>query len=104
MATIALNSADTIQFVNISVRDKQSAPTMIMQAGDWQNDSGVETGITVDVTGDEVPILTADNARKLAKWLQRAADNLDGVKSAPKKRHKFTYEEDDNDDDFSRRY
>jgi hypothetical protein len=104
VATLVINSPDAIQFVNISVRGNKADPAMIMQAGDWQNESGVETGITVDVTGDEVPILTADNARKLAKWLQRAADNLDGVKSQAKKRHKFSYEEDDDTDDFSRRY
>lgn len=103
MATIGINSADTIQFVNISVAGKDR-PTLLMQSGEWQNDTGVETGITVDVTGDEVPILTADNARKLAKWLQRAADTLDGVKTQAKKRQKFSYEDEDDTDDYSRRY
>lgn len=105
MATVVLNSSDAIQFVNISAKPSQTDPTLILQAGDWQNDNSVESGIMFDVTGQEAPILTADNARKLAKWLQRAADMLEGVKTNTKKRHRFSYDEDDdNTDDFTRRH
>lgn len=104
MATVVVNSADTIQFVNIGSSAGSDGPTLLMQAGDWQNDNHVESGIVVDVIGGEMPILTADNARKLARWLQRAADAIDGVKSTNKKRHRSSYNEDEEDDDFSRRY
>lgn len=105
MATVVLNSVDAIQFVNISAKPSKSDPTLMVQAGDWQGENSVESGVMIDVTGQEAPVLTADNARKLAKWLNRAADTLDGVKTNTKKRHRFSYEEDDdNPDDFTRRH
>lgn len=105
MATVVLNSPDIIQFANIGEKPNKLDPTLILQAGDWQNGGSVDTGIVFDVTGQEAPILTADNARKLAKWLQRAADMLDGVKPNAKKKHRFSYDEDDDGaDDFPRRH
>lgn len=104
MATVVVNSADTIQFVNIGSSAGSNGPTLLLQSGDWQDGDHVESGIVVDVAGDQAPILTADNARKLARWLQRAADTIEGVKSTNKKRHRSSYSEDEEDDDFSRRY
>ena len=104
MATVVVNSADTIQFVNVVSSGSPDNPTLILQAGDWQDGDRVEAGIVVDVVGDQAPILTADNARKLSRWLQRAADSIEGVKSTNKKRHRSSYNEDEEDDDFSRRY
>jgi hypothetical protein len=104
VATVILNSLDTIQFVNVSSADGSKGPMLVAQAGDWHDEDRVESGVVVDVVGDQAPILTADNARKLARWLQRAADTIEGVKPVNKKRYRSSYSEDEEDDDFDRRY
>lgn len=104
MATVAINSPDIIQFVNISGQKTSGDPTIIFQSGEWGTDKHSESGIVVDVSGEQLPLLDASNARKLARWLERAADALDGVKHHNnKKRSKHFYAEDENDD-FSSRY
>ena len=77
MAAIIVNSADTIQFVNASGGDIKNDPTLIIQAGDWDVGNSVETGVTFDVFGEQTPILTPANVRKLAQWLSKTADILD---------------------------
>lgn len=103
MASVVINSADTIQFVNVSGKAAKNDPTLVVQAGDWETGDSVETGITFDVFGAQTPILTTANARKLAQWLAKTADILDGVKPTKKKHPKPRYEEDDSDD-FSSQY
>lgn len=100
MANITVNSADTIQFVNGPGKETAETPTAIFQVGDWDAGSYVESGIMVDVAGPEAPLLSASNARKLAKWLIRAADSLEhaGNSSSQKKRGKYSRNEDDEDD------
>lgn len=99
MATLVENTADNIQYVNSSAIDNKNAPTLIVQSGDWELTDHVESGIVFDTFGDQPPILTPADARKLAKWLNRAADNLDGVKNCDKKsRHKLRYEQDETDE------
>lgn len=96
MANIVVNSADTIQFVDGAGKEIAETPTVVFQLGDWDAGSHVESGIMVDVSGDEAPLLSATNARKLAKWLTRAADALENVSksSQNKKRSKSEYVED----------
>lgn len=105
MATIAVNNDGMIQFVNFiadaSGRGNQiDAPTLVVQSGEWQNDSATEAGVVFDVAGDQAPILDSKDARKLAKWLQRAADILDGTKNSTRKNKARNYYEDE-DDDFA---
>ncbi len=96
MASIVENRADLIQYVNGSGKD---SPALIVQSGDWDIGDHVESGIVFDVFGDQPPILTSADARKLAKWLTRAADNLDGVKKSEKKhKQRHYYEQDDIDE------
>jgi hypothetical protein len=48
-------------------------------------------------------MLTANDARKLSKWLARAADTLDGVKNSEKKhKQRHARHEEDDEDDFRR--
>ncbi|NDD53112.1 hypothetical protein EBZ39_04395 [bacterium] len=104
MANVAINSHDTLQFVNIGNNGKKTEtdPTVLFQAGEWGIDGKTETGIIVDVFGDQMPLLTTTNARKLARWLEKAADNLDGVKHRNNKRGKNLDEDDSNN--FLSRY
>ena len=99
MATLTLNTDDAIEFKNITANvSAKDAPFTIVQLGEWEVGRSTSSGIVIDAFGpeDNPPILSAQDARKLAKWLSRAADILDGVKDAPKKNKKRAhYEEDD---------
>jgi hypothetical protein len=94
VATVTKNTADCVEFQNFAPSD---APTLLVSAGDWQtNSGGHETGLVFDVFGAQAPILSPDDARKLARWLERAAAFLDGKK--PEKKHKQKYRSDDDED------
>lgn len=95
MANISINSLDTIQFVNGTGKITDDTPTAIFQTGQWATGDSSEAGILIDVGGSDAPVISPANARKLAKWLTRAADDLDGDNKTAKKRPKQYYDEDD---------
>lgn len=100
MATLSLNTPEAIEFKNIHADlAPKDCPFIISQVGDWDCGGHVESGIVIDSAGTDVypPILSANDARKLAKWLTRAADILDGAKEAPKKSKRRTHYEEDDD-------
>lgn len=99
MATLVENTPISIRFVNAENGTKD-APTLSIQAGDWDAGDHVESGIVFDTFGDQAPMLTALDARKLAKWLQRAADIVEGVKHSDKK-HKTRHHYEEEDDDIN---
>ncbi len=94
MATVVVNRPDLIEFKNAGTAGE--APTLNVQSGAWEIGDHSENGIVFDVFGDQAPILTASDARKLAKWLQRAADELEGTKKSNKK-PRYHVEDDDED-------
>lgn len=98
MATLAENSPNAIRFVNND--GSEESPTLLITAGDWQADGHVETGIVFDTFGDQAPILTPTDARKLAKWLTRAADLLDGNKQHDKKNKPKRHYDDEEDNEY----
>ena len=102
MATIAINTPDNIQFMNLDAGKNDDTPTLIVSAGDWEIEQRVEPGIVFDITGAQAPMLTSTDARKLSKWLSRAADNLDGVKKTDKKKNKAHHYDADDDDELGR--
>lgn len=97
MATVVVNQPDHIEFKNVTatVKTQDDSPTVSFQAGDWDAGSHTESGITVDVFGSQLPLLSPTDARKLAKWLNRAADELEGVKADKKRKQRPRHEEDD---------
>jgi len=96
VATIAVNRPDLIEFKNIATGVAPAdAPTVTAQAGFWQIDSHKEKGIVIDVFGDEPPLLTSSDARKLAKWLNKAADDLDGTKGEKSNKKRRQWEDED---------
>ena len=100
MATLIVNNSTTIEFANLLSRNNDS-PTLNVQCGSWEFESAPVAGVVFDVLGDHTPILTAQDARKLAKWLNRAADALDGVKQFGKKgKSRRHYEEADDVDEY----
>jgi len=84
VASLTVNNPQTIEFVNLLGADAEN-PTLNVQAGEWSANSSSMSGIVFDVFGEQAPLLTSSDARKLAKWLTRAADSLEGVKNSGKK-------------------
>lgn len=98
MARITVNLPESIVFENSEFAD--NPPTLSLQSGVWGDGPAVESGVTFDVSGTELPLLTAHDLRKLIKWLTNVADELDG-KRAEKKHKGRSHYRDDEDDDFS---
>lgn len=100
MAIISINTPDTLEFrTSMSGAPKDPVPYVSIQLGAWELATKTESGIIIDSGGDPnySPLLSAADARKLAKWLTRAADDMEGIsvkKSSKKKHH---YEEDDDE-------
>lgn len=100
MASLTINNPNTIEFANLSPSVKDS-PTLNVQCGEWESSGSFVAGVVFDVLGARMPLLSAHDARKLAKWLNRAADTLDGVKNSGKKgKSRRHYEEADDVDEY----
>jgi hypothetical protein len=100
VATLVENTSNSIRFTNVE-NGTENAPTLLVQAGDWDAGDHIEGGVVFDTFGEQAPMLTAADARKLAKWLTRAADIVEGVKHSDKKnkaRHRYQEDEDDIND------
>ena len=100
MAAIRINSSDTIQFTNVRGKENPADPTLLVQAGDWAVGDHVEAGVVFDTMGESAPLLTAANARKLSRWLLKAADWLDGIKPTKKKSFRHDRDQDEETDMF----
>lgn len=104
MATVVVNKPHVIEFKNLDPSLKaDEVPTFIAQAGIWQthDNAGEETGIVLDVSGNAAPLLTPTDARKLARWLTRAADELEGTRTDKKqKKSRRHWGEEDDDDQY----
>lgn len=105
MATVLTNTAYEIAFANQNPKQKtEENPTVKVIAGDWETGDAVEPGIVIEVYGSQFPILTATDARKLSKWLSRAADLLEDVRPQKKKGQTRQHYEADDTDDYGFRY
>lgn len=103
MATLRINTPDEIEFQNFRADvSRTEVPYVIAQVGEWEMGAGVEAGIVVNAVGTEKysPILSALDARKLAKWLNKAADALDGSTENHKKKPKRAYYEQDDESNY----
>lgn len=105
MATVFENRPDRIHFVNVGHElNKADAPALVVQAGEWEVETDVAaTGVVFDTYGKQAPLLLPADARKLAKWLSRAADALEGVKhhaDNKKGAHNKSRRRHDDDDDL----
>lgn len=103
MATVVVNRPDLIEFKNISVKaPTDKPPTLNVQAGVWQvDDQTDEAGIVFEVSGNNAPLLNAADARKLARWLTKTADDLEGAADKKKQKPKRHRNYDDSDDEYS---
>lgn len=101
MANLRINTPDEIEFQNFRPGvAADNLPYMSAQLGDWEIGASVEAGVVIDSGGSSSypPILSANDARKLAKWLNRAADVLDNSDNSAKKRNKKRSHYADDDD------
>jgi len=95
MAQTIVNTADSLQICNPDATiAPEAVPNLIIQLI-------IDTGVCFDVTGDMMPLLTANDARKVAKWLNKAAERLDGTKTAKRKGQKKAH---DWDEDLDEQY
>lgn len=96
MATVVINRSDHIEFKNLNVVGPQeNPPTLSLQAGEWGNNNAAEVGIVVDVSGAQLPLLSSADARKLSKWLNKVADDIDGVRADKKRKTRFQHDDAD---------
>lgn len=96
MATVVVNKSNHIEFSNVNTAKPLSdSPTVSFQAGEWDAENYTEAGIVIDVFGAQLPLLSPTDARKLAKWLVRAADDLEGIKADKKRKHRPRLEDDE---------
>lgn len=104
MANIRINTPDEIEFQNFRTDvAKDQLPYISAQLGEWEMGDKLEAGIVIDAAGTAIysPILSATDARKLAKWLNNAADTLEGLPNTTNKKHKKrTYYEEDDDTEY----
>ncbi|NDD53967.1 hypothetical protein EBZ39_08835 [bacterium] len=102
MATVVVNRPDLIEFRNIvPAKPASSSPTLVVQAGTWQAENNTEeSGIVFDVGGENAPLLSPTDARKLARWLTKAADEIEGLGHEKKKNKPKRHWGEDDDDDY----
>jgi hypothetical protein len=99
VATIVVNELECIEFKNLGAAKPEKAPTLSAQMGEWSNDGHNESGVMFDVYGTEMPFLTPTDIRKLARWLVRAADELEGVSKKNNRQKPRRWQEDSEQDD-----
>lgn len=99
MATITINTAETIEFREADGANNANSSFVTAQLGEWDLGERAETGIVIDASGPEsLPaVLSANNARKLAKWLTRAADQLERPQNGKSSKKRQHYEDDEDD-------
>ena len=100
MATVVINQSDKIEFKNLGQGKPEDAPTLNLQVGEFRVGDHREGGVVVDVFGEEAPLLTSNDARKLSKWLARAADALDGDSKEKKPKGNRHWRQDQDDDAY----
>lgn len=82
MSPIVHNDRDSFEVRNMASDLKDAdQPTLLAEVGDWRTTNGVVTGVSFSTFGDVSPILSPTEARKLAKWLQKVADDMEGAKT-----------------------
>lgn len=98
MSPIVHNERDIFEARNaVPVREGEDPPTLLAELGNWRTPQGLVSGVSVSTFGEVAPVLSAIEARKFAKWLHKAADDMEGgnnqrARPGAKRSH---YEQDD---------
>jgi hypothetical protein len=76
---IVTNEPDLFELRNdVPVAEGEDPPTVLVEAGTWKTHTGNATGIAITTYGDLAALLSPNEARKLAKWLMKTAERLEG--------------------------
>jgi hypothetical protein len=86
MPSIISQTPDLFELKNPDGQDNDP-PTLLVEVGAWKDEKGVQqSGVSVAVYGALAPLLSAGDARKFAKWLLKAADELEGAGKTPERK------------------
>ena len=100
MSDIKHNTRDLFELVNpVKVSAGEDAPTLLLEAGIWNTADGNKSGISISTFGELAPLIEPQDARRLAKWLSAAADELSGEKRGKQRNGGKRPRYDDDDDD-----
>lgn len=81
---------------HMAIKPDEKHATVLVEVGTWKTETGNTSGVLVDIIGDMDALLSATDARKLGRWLLRAAEELDGKPAQERKgRAQRRYEADD---------
>lgn len=93
---VKINTPDLLEIVNECSPEKGDPPTLLIEFGTWKTETGNQTGIAVEVFGDQAPLLGPGEARRLSKWLLQAAERMDGSRGPARRgQKKRRHDEDD---------
>lgn len=98
------NEMIEIRSGHVAVKNGEDQPTVLAELGTWKTENGNSSGVVVDVFGSEQPLLSAADARKLGKWLLRAAEELDGKPSQDKKNKPRRHYDDEEEQAYDARF
>jgi hypothetical protein len=77
---IVTNEIDIFELRNdVPAAKGDEPPTLLVEMGIWTTKTGDVAGISMTTYGDVSPLVSPTEARKLAKWLTRAAEELEGA-------------------------
>jgi hypothetical protein len=82
---------------HMALQPGEKHSTVLAEVGTWKTETGNKSGVLVDVVGDLAALLSATDARKLGRWLMRAAEELDGKPAQDRKNRPRRRYEDDED-------
>lgn len=101
MSDIKMNTDDVFELQNAGKYAKnEEPPTLLFEAGLWDTADGQKSGISVSAFGELAPLIEPRDAKRLAKWLEAAADMLSGERRKNGERKGQKKRRDDEDDAF----
>lgn len=101
MSDIKKNLPTIFELVNACEDAKDNPPTLLLSAGIWKTEKGDKSGISISAFGEFDPLVEPQDARRLAKWLLAAADDLSGEKKQKERKNNKKPRYDDEDDRYS---
>jgi hypothetical protein len=94
---IKVCTPDLLELVNnIPAPSGDEIPTLLLEVGIWNTETGNQTGVAFEVFGSRAPLASAAEVRRIAKWLMQAAEAMDGSRDNHRRgQKKRRHDEDD---------
>lgn len=101
MSDIKTITKGMLELINpVTVQNEEDRPMLLLEVGLWKTQDGNKSGISVSTFGELAPIIEPQDARRLAKWLLAAADELSGEKKQKDRKGPRRAHWDDEDDAY----